>query len=136
MKEERYMVFRKDGRLWGVDTLVLSGVVQDPLIEKIPFVPSVISGLFFFKKESVPVLNINVGDELHRILIIIESIFGKVGIMAGEILGIFDKEEIIGEGKSGLSENSIRLGELNGEDIFYFDLKIINNFFQDIEIKN
>ncbi len=136
MKEERYMVFRKENRLWGVDTLVLSGVVQDPVIENVPFVPGVIRGLFFFKKESVPVLNISVGDGLHRILIIIESIFGKVGIMACEILGIFNREEIIDEEKSDLNEHGIKLGKLNGEDVFYFDLKIINDFFKDIEIKN
>jgi chemotaxis signal transduction protein len=136
MTEERYMIFKKDNRLWGLDTMVLSGVVQEPLIEKIPFVPAVVTGLLFFKNEAVPVLNFTADDKPYDTLIIIESIYGKVGINVREILGIFNKEEIINERTCSPGADSRIIGRLNGEDVFYFDLKFINDFFKNIEIKN
>jgi len=136
MTEERYMIFKKDNRLWGLDTMILSGVIQEPLIEKVPFVPSVVIGLLFFKNEAVPVLNITASNELSKTLIIIESIYGKVGINVSEILGIFNKEDITPYSDIDSDKNDFIIGELEGEKIFYFDLQFINNFFKNIEIKN
>ncbi len=136
MTEERYMVFKKNNQLWGIDTMILSGVIQEPTIEKIPFVPSVVEGLLFFKNEAVPVLNITAGDEGTKTLIVIESVYGKVGINVSEILGIFDKEDLSSQSNIDSESDSSILGNLKGEKIFYFDLKFINDFFKNIEIKN
>lgn len=136
MTEERYMIFKKDNRLWGLDSMILSGVVQEPIIEKIPFVPSVIAGLLFFKNEAVPVLNVTAGDEPSKTLIVIESIYGKIAINVTEILGIFNKEALSSYNDIELDKESPVIGKLDGENVFYFDLKFINKFFKNIEIKN
>lgn len=136
MGDERYMVFRKDARLWAIDTLVLSGVIDEPEIEEVPFVPSVIKGLLFFKNEAVPVLNITKSEEVCRSIIVIESIYGKVGIPVKEISGIYKREDILLKERKLEDEKEHILGKLGGEKIFYFDLKVINEFFKDIEIKN
>lgn len=136
MIEERYMVFKKNNRLWGIDTMILSGVIQEPTIEKIPFVPSVVEGLLFFKNEAVPVLNITADDERTKTLIVIETVYGKVGINVSEILGIFNKEDLLSQSNIDSESDSSILGNLKGEKIFYFDLKFINDFFKNIEIKN
>jgi len=136
MTEERYVVFKKSNRLWGVDTLLLSGVVAEPSIEEIPFVPSVIDGLIFLNNEVIPVINIGGGDEFCNMLIVIDSIYGKLGIKVKEIVGIFRKEEIVPPEEMTSGTEGVIIGELKGERIFYFDLKIINEFFKNIEIKN
>lgn len=136
MTEERYMIFKKNNRLCGLDAMVLIGVIQEPSIEKIPFVPAVVTGLLFFKNEAVPVLNITAGNELSKTLIVIESIYGKVGINVSEILGIFNKEDLTGYSEIDSDRDSSIIGKLKGEKIFYFDLKFINDFFKNIEIKN
>lgn len=131
MTEERYMVFKNRNQIWGIDTMILNGVLDSPEIIKVPFVPLIVEGVILFKEEIVPVLKIFEGKD--GILIIVDSVYGKIGFMVEEILGIYNKEDIL---RSDAQESSETLGEINGEKINYFSLNLINEFFKDIEIKN